>query len=201
MLQSPIVACLNNEYPASLSSFDTVLAGCHERTNSAVSLNFFYQLSPIFSNIPLIQTLDSLIDRNNENLDFNKHTKVRNPTTSIIIRQTHPNKSNLSLMLLLLQLLLLQLHAFQMCFQCLQVLRIHFQIIRIFFHHTTSFSGLYLTPNLLFSTHNPALSIHKPRSPSSKHEVPALNPLEPIEFIAFIAFIAFIELIELIEVV
>ena len=79
MLQSPIVACLNNEYPESLSSFDTVLAGCHERTNSAVSLNFFYQLSPIFNNIPLIQTLDSLVDRNNENLDFNKHTMVQNP--------------------------------------------------------------------------------------------------------------------------
>ena len=41
MLQSPIVACLNNEYPASLSSFDTVLAGCQERTNSATSLNLF----------------------------------------------------------------------------------------------------------------------------------------------------------------
>ena len=59
-----------------------------------------------------------------------------------------------------------------MCFQCLQVLRIHFQIIRIFLHHTTSFPGLPLSPNLLLSTHNPALSIHKPRSPSSKHEAP-----------------------------
>ena len=107
MLQSPIVACLNKEYQASLYSFDTVLAGCHERINLAVSLNFFYQLSPIFNNIPLIQTLDSLIDRNNENLDFNKHTKVQNPTTSTIKRQTHPNKSSLPFMLLLLQLLLL----------------------------------------------------------------------------------------------
>ena len=107
MLQSPIVACLNSEYPASLSSFDTVLAGCHERTNSAVSLNFFYELTPIFNNIPLIQTLDSSRqENNNDNQVFNKHTKVHTPT-STIKRQTHPKKSNLPFMLLLLQLLLL----------------------------------------------------------------------------------------------
>ena len=84
--------------------------------------------------------------------------------------------------------------------QYLQVLRIHFQIIRIFLHHTTSFSCLPLSPNLL-STHNPVFSIHKPRFPFSKHEAPTLNPLELIEFNAFIEFISLIELIELIEAV
>lgn len=58
MLQSPIVACLNNEYPASLSSFDTVLAGCQERTNSATSLNFFYFLIQTNKIQPLNQTFD-----------------------------------------------------------------------------------------------------------------------------------------------
>ena len=41
ILQSPIVACLNNEYPASLSSLETVLEGFQVRTNAAVSSNFF----------------------------------------------------------------------------------------------------------------------------------------------------------------
>ena len=49
-----------------------------------------------------------------------------------------------------------------MRFQCLQVLRIHFQVIRIFLHHTTSFP-IPLSRNLLLSPHNAPLSIHNPR--------------------------------------
>lgn len=45
ILQSPIVACLYRAYPANLSSFVTVFEGCHERTNSAVSSNFFYSIT------------------------------------------------------------------------------------------------------------------------------------------------------------
>ena len=77
MLQSPIVACLNNEYPASLSSFDTVLAGCQERTNSATSLNFFYFL---------IQT--SRIQPLNQTFDFEEMF------TGIFVKQTHSGSTS-----------------------------------------------------------------------------------------------------------